>query len=302
MTTQAKHMAERTIEPMAPFDFAKSLDFLCGFPATVAEQLVEDGRLIKALRVDRTTVVAEVVGTGTTARPELQCKLHSAKRLPPDTENRAFERVRFYLSTDENLGEFYDLASSDNAFLNVVRKLHGYHQVKFPSPFENACWAVLGQRCPISVARKMKDRFVAQFGGVLSFSDVELRAFPEPADLDDVTEEEIGACIGNPVKAHRIRAVADAFRRVDESFLKVAPSEEVRTWLEAIDGIGPWSSNFIMVRGLGRTDTLAGIEESLLPAVSKLYGAPASRTDVQRIAARYGTWQGYWAHYVRVAA
>jgi DNA-3-methyladenine glycosylase II len=55
------------------------------------------------------------------------------------------------------------------------------------------------------------------------------------------------------------------------------------------------------VRGLGRTETLAGIEPSLVPAVSRRYGGRATSARVRRLAQRYGRWQGYWAHYLRVA-
>ena len=93
-----------------------------------------------------------------------------------------------------------------------------------------------------------------------------------------------------------------AFRGVDPRFLREAAEDEVRRWLEAIDGIGPWSSSFILVRGLGRGATVEGMEESLLPAATKLYGAAVDRAALRRLGARYGRWQGYWAHYLRVAS
>ena len=302
MTPVAAYVVERAVRPRAPFDFAQSLTFLCNFGAASGEQATDDGRLRKAFRVDGTTVVVDVVATGTTERPALRCSLHSAAALPGAVETRALERLRFYLSTDEELGEFYALAKADSAFATIARSLHGYHQVKFPTPFENACWAILGQRCPLAVARKMKTMVVRELGEALSVEGQELRAFPEPADLEGVSSERMASIIGNAVKGRRLCAVANAFDRIDESFLKTAATEQVRAWLLSIEGIGPWSANFVMVRGLGRTDTLGGIEASLMPAISKLYGSSSTIADVRRIAARYGSWQAYWAHYLRVAA
>ena len=44
----------------------------------------------------------------------------------------------------------------DRPFAPVVRKLYGYHQVKFLTPFENACWAILTQRNPVPAAKEIK--------------------------------------------------------------------------------------------------------------------------------------------------
>src|SRR5918912_1287128 len=42
-------------------------------------------------------------------------------------------------------------------------ELKGYHQVKFITPFENACWAVIHQRNLLTVSRRMKQGLVQFF-------------------------------------------------------------------------------------------------------------------------------------------
>jgi DNA-3-methyladenine glycosylase II len=154
----------------------------------------------------------------------------------------------------------------------------------------------------MAAARKMKARLVTALGGSLTFGDAALWAFPEPADVLKMSEGELGECIGHALKGQRVHAVATAFLDIHEAFLKTAPEAEVRAWLESIDGIGPWSASFVMVRGLGRTGSLVGIEEELLPAVAKVYGVATNSSELRSMASRYGAWQGYWAHYLRVAA
>ncbi len=71
-----------------------------------------------------------------------------------------------------------------------------------------------------------------------------------------------------------------------------------------IGGIGEWSATFIMVRGLGRMERVPLTEARLFEAASKVYGhgEELSRDDLKRLADKYGLWQGYWAHYIRVAS
>ncbi len=71
---------------------------------------------------------------------------------------------------------------------------------------------------------------------------------------------------------------------------------------QTIKGIGEWSATFIMVRGLGRMEYIPLTETRLLEAASKVYGhgKELSREELIHLAERYGPWQGYWAHYLRV--
>ncbi len=45
-------------------------------------------------------------------------------------------------------------------------------------------------------------------------------------------------------------------------------------------------------------------EQRLVQAASNVYGfgEELRREDLKRLAERYGQWQGYWAHYLRVAS
>src|SRR6266700_1204310 len=127
-------------------------------------------------------------------------------------------------------------------------------------------------------------------------------AFPEPIQIAVVDEGELLKLIRNERRTEYLITIARAFSEVDEEFLKTAPDEEVEVWLRNIKSIGEWSATFIMVRGLGRMEHVPLTETRLIEATSKVYGysEELSRDDLKRLADRYGPWQGYWAHYLRV--
>lgn len=279
-----------------PFCFEHSLRFLEAFRPMEGEQRSRAGTLEKAVQIDGETIVFRVSEGETGLMLEA---LSAARARSPELEHKLIDRVRFFLSLDDDLLPFYALAEADPIMRPIAQALHGYHQVKLMTPFETTCWAILSQRCPIPVARRMKDRLTERFGGAL----LGHRAFPEAAALEGVDPEELDATLGATLgpRGRRIAAAARAFAGVDERYLRSAPSEEVDRWLRKIEGVGPWSSAFIRLRGLGRTDDLTGSEGQLLPSIAAVYGlqAAARPIDVLRLGARYGDHRGTWALYVR---
>jgi DNA-3-methyladenine glycosylase II len=298
------YTASGVLTPVPPFDFEQSLDFLGMFPPTRGEQTLARRTLTKAVMIGGQPVVFRVAGTGSAGAPRLEYTLFAAAPITSEVQAAAADRIAFYLSLDDDLRPFYAIGEADPAFAPVLRRLYGYHQVKFLTPFENAAWAILSQRNPMPVAQKQKLALAARFGGTLTVDDTAYTAFPAAAQLAGVPPATLREVVNNDRRAEYLAAAAHAFSTVDESWLRAAPYAEVEAWLRGIKGIGPWSAEFILLRGLGRLDRVPATEERLIAAVSHRYGhdqAPPP-AEVERLAAGYGPWQGYWAHYLRATA
>ena len=291
-----------TLNPTSPFDFDKSLNFLGVFMSTKQEQTISSHALTKAISIDGQTIVFQLISIGTTENPQLEYTLFSAEPITEETENAVVERMTFFLSLKDDLQPFYRIGREDADFVPTIELLYGYHQVKFLTPFENACWAVLTQRNPMKMAQKTKQALIEKYGNHLEVDGNVYRAFPEPIQIAVADYDEILKLIRNDKRAEYLIATARAFSEVDEEFLKSASDEEVEAWLRNIKGIGEWSATFIMVRGLGRMEYIPLTETRLLEAASKVYGhvKELDREELKRLAERYGPWQGYWAHYLRV--
>ena len=303
-TLVAAHTTDGTLSATPPFDFAQTLRFIAAFTPLTGEQQIGDGALRKAVMIEQIPMVFTIDAAGDTEQPQLRYTLASAAPLTDAIEHAAVARIRFFLSLDDDLRPFYAAAqASDPAFLPVIQRLHGFHQVKFLTPFENACWAVLTQRTPMAVARALKQRLVAHFGAALVVDGADYAAFPEAETLATAGRDELAALLRNERKASYLHAIATAFAAVDEDWLRTGPYEQVRDWLLAIDGVGPWSANFVLIRGLGRMDTVATPEKELLAAARTVYGpdiTPDALLDLAR--AVYGDHAGYWSFYLRNAA
>jgi len=301
------HTASGELQPTPPFDLAQSLAFLGRFGPMRDEQAIGSGTLAKALRLDSQTIVFRLHDAGTVEAPRLAWTLYADRPLGPSTRDAALDRLRFFLSLADDLRPFYALAREDPVFRGVVERLYGYHQVKFPTPFENACWAILTQRTSTAVAHRWKRDLIARLGGALTVDGVTYRAFPTPRDVLRAPPDAVFAVVETLRKGEYLLAAAEAFAAADETWLRTGHLDEVYRWLRRIKGLGEWSAAFVLLRGLGRTERLLlGGDDStfiheLQRVAASVYGSTLTAAEIRAIAQRYGPWQGYWAHYLRAA-
>jgi DNA-3-methyladenine glycosylase II len=281
------------LQAKQPFDFKKSLAFASEFTPAAGEQRVDESVLRKAFEIDGICVLASMQGDGN----DVHLHLYADADLTPAQRAKAKDRVAFYLSLDDDLQPFYASAEGDRAFAPLLERGHGFHQVKFGTPFESAMWAVLTQRMAVRLARRVKDRIVERFGTSIERGGTTYRAFPSPLRLFGVGDSDLLSCGVLARKLPYLRAVVEAFCDVDESWLRAAPLEEVEAWLREINGIGEWSAQFILSRGLGRMESL-GVAEPLLEAARAVYGR-VDKTRMRRLGEQYGDARGYWLFYLK---
>ena len=291
-----------TIKPIGPFDFSKSLEFLSDFSPMKNEQEVKSGTFTKAVQIQGRTIAFELSDKGSVAKPKLEFTAYSDAKFTDEVKESVADRISFFLSLQDNLKEFYEIAKKDEYIQPAIKQFYGHKQVKFLTPFEIACWAILAQRIPMAVAHKMKENIVKKMGGRINVKGFEYRSFPESSDLATASLPEL---VPNKRKAEYLTSVAKAFSKVDEKWLRSAPYNEVHDWLTDIKGIGDWSANFVMIRGLGRMEELSNVDMELALDVGRIYRGKeeqATNEEVCRVAEKYGKWKGYWAYYLRIYA
>jgi DNA-3-methyladenine glycosylase II len=302
MSTSADlHMFTGTLLPCPPFDFAKTLGFLHGFGPTGGEQIFVPGALTKAVTLQGRAVAFELHSSGTIEKPELAYTLYSEQPLSETDCVAIADRLCFFLSLDDDLRPFYDIGRADSSFAPVIERLYGLHQPKFLTPFEIACWAILGQRIPWRVAHRTKLALVERWGTSITLNGETYRAFPEPEQLAAVDMGDLASVVRNERKVEYLQAVIQFFNEVDEQFLRYGDYDEVAAKIRSIRGVGEWSSYFIMVRGLGRMERVSTVDQELAKAVAKVYneGQLLAPSEMQRLLERYGKYQGFWALYLR---
>ncbi len=147
-------------------------------------------------------------------------------------------------------------------------------------------------------------RFCDLLGESLEVGGERWTAFPAPqAFLGPGAQAKLLQATNNTRKVDRLLPLAHAFATADEGFLRSASYDEVYRWLTNIPGLGQWSAEYILLRGLGRHERTPWSDTWLLDGLSQVYtsGLSISRGDARALAERYGWQQGYWVHYLKVA-
>ncbi len=291
-----------TLLPKAPFDFEHTLNFFSDFKADGIHRVIQNSTLCFALQVLGRPVAVRLTSTGTVKKPRLELTLH-AKKLNDHIIAAAKEQVIFYLSLDDDLTPFYKLAAKDPAFKPVMKALYGYHQVKYPSVFTCICWALVTQRTPNSFAYLTMRRFCELLGDIVTVDGERYTTFPEAKKFLQARDKVLIAT-NNTRKTDRLIEIAKAYTTIDEQFLKTAPYEEVMRAVKKLKGLGQWSADYVLLRGLGRFERSPWTDTVILDVISNIYtsGFRISEGDARKLAETYGWQQGLWVHYLKVFA
>lgn len=293
--------ASIALEPTPPFAFDQTLAFVDGFVPCADDRLCRDGTLVTGGYADGDPFVATVAVDRPRADRDGADALAVDVRWPAGDGDPAAVAgsLRRFLSLEDDLRPLYRAAAGDSAFGSVVETLYGYHHVRFPTPFEAACWAALSQRTPWTVAQHQKRALVEAAGRVVSLDGYEVTCFPSP-DRVLAAREAVAEAIAHERKSKTILGAASAFASSD---LRALDDVALRERLAEIWGFGDWSSEFVALRGFGRMDRLPTTEQRLREVVADLYDLDAdgaSDDDLAELCEPYAQLPGYWAHYVRV--
>jgi DNA-3-methyladenine glycosylase II len=285
-----------------PFEFQQSLQFLQGFRPMSGEQQFERGSVTKAIMVEGQTVVFRVSEQrekgADRGKPKLRYELFSQEPLTKSVEDSVARRISFFLSLDDDVMPFYSIAKIEDAkFYPLIEASWGLHQVKFPTLLEISCWAILAQRVQRPIALRMKRALTEKFGGNVEVDGKTYWAFPDYTKLKLAGPKELLEATRNQRAMQRLTSLLTSFDELDEDFLRTAPYEKATARLQKVKGIGDWSSQFILFRGLGRIERLQPINLTpLSKTIENVYGQKGK--TVEEINSTYGKWSGYWSLYI----
>jgi DNA-3-methyladenine glycosylase II len=188
-------------------------------------------------------------------------------------------QVARILSLDHDGRPYDEIGERDPVIARLQGVRPGLRPPLFHSPYEAAAWAIISTRRSSRSAATIRDRLARAHGRVLELEGRELLAFPTPAQLLAVAEVE-----GLPAdRVRRLHGVAELARDggLDASRLLEMGPEEATTWLQQLDGIGPFYASLIAVRATGFCDVVVDTEPRLLALLRDLYGLEAEPTPGQ---------------------
>lgn len=182
---------------------------------------------------------------------------------------------------------FEKTVERDALFGPLVKARAGLRVLLTATPFEALVWAILGQQINLALAFRLRRRVIARYGAEVGG----LVAHPRPEDLAQADADELGAMQISRAKAACLIALSEA---VASGRL---PLDELASWsvgeadarLRAEKGIGPWTSAYVLMRGLGLPDCVPLGDSALAMALERGLGLEARPTvkEVDALMAPY---------------
>jgi DNA-3-methyladenine glycosylase II len=184
----------------------------------------------------------EVTLSGIRVSPRVKAQIHAAlKRL---------------LGLEVDLSSFYEFALSDKWLKPLAERFRGFKPPRFLSPFEALVNGITCQQLSLTVGIILLNRLVEHHGRELH----DRHAFPEPCDLKSLRSEELAPLGYSHNKARALIELSQAIieKRFEPAALEIASTQDALAKLQQLRGIGRWTAEYALLRGLGRTNIFPG--------------------------------------------
>lgn len=297
------HRALLRVPLPTPTDFALCVLRYAAFGRDEANRLDQAG-VLRFLRVlDGERFLATVHGAGTPEAPAARVEILGT--VPPGAQVRARvrEEVRRRLGAPFDLGSFERRARRDAVLARIVKEFRGYRPPLSPDPFESLVTSISAQQVNLAFAFATRSRLVRAFGPAVRAPDGEVfHAFPAPADLVGARAKSLRAMQFSGTKTRAILDLARRLRRAPALLQDAYAQEESRIHetLVAMHGIGRWTVDWFLARGLGRPDAWPAGDLGLRKAVAHFYfdGVDQPEGVVRAFGERFGPHRNLTAHYL----
>jgi DNA-3-methyladenine glycosylase II len=292
------------IQALPPFDFHLSATiFATGDPQI---RTYENGTFWQVLRVDSKLVLVIVTASGTVEHPELSVNLQSNDELSPGDIDRVETTIASLFNVPFDLTAFYEDVQADVVLAVLTERLRGLKSPTTSTVFEALVDSIIEQQIALNVAHSLERAVIKRFGAVLELDETVYYAYPTPQNIAAGTVEQLRACGLSMRKAEYIHGIATAIAQGDldlERFKTYEDAEMIITELTKLRGIGQWTAELTMLRGMQKLEALPADDLGLRRHIAHYYcdGRKISGAEARKIAENWGRWKGLAAYYVLTA-
>ena len=219
----------------------------------------DDQAYRRVMVYDGKPVAVEVTQTGTSDKPILHVTA-TAETIGPGIKSTLTHALDRMLGLRIDLSKFYDFAKGDTRLYELSRRFLGLKPPRFLNLFEALVNAFACQQLSLTVGILLLNRLAIRCGLPFKKEGSTVYTFPQPervARLRPGTFRKMG------FSWQKGRALSELSQRVT---LKSVDLESIETLddkaaleqLYPLRGVGRWSAEYVLLRGMGRTHLFPG--------------------------------------------
>jgi len=194
--------------------------------------------------------------------------------------------ARALFSLDHPIEEFYRLVRAEPTLRGTDRRFRGLRIPRDAHVYEALVHAIVGQQLSVRAANTMKERLLERTGAFLEADGVEVPRVPTPKELRSLDVPGLRSTGLSAGKSRSLLSLAAAVEAgtVPADGLASLPVESAVECLDRLPGVGRWTAENALLRGVGRTDVFVAGDLGVRVALEE-YGvlrrsAPEERARV----------------------
>lgn len=246
----------------------------------------------RAMVIDDSCVEVAVTQIGSCEQPRLAVTVSGDLRSK--TRSTVTQLLVRMLGLHTNLQPFYAVAANDRRLAPLMERFRGLKPPRFPSIFEALVNAIACQQLSLTVGIELLNRIATKCGPSISIEGIEQHAFPRAEDVLQLRAPTFRRLGFSYSKAHFFLALSREIVGGDFNAAQIEAlgNESAVEELQKLRGVGRWTAEYVLLRGLGRIDTFPGDDVGARNRLALWLGrdGPLDYEGVKRAVRR---WQPY---------
>jgi DNA-3-methyladenine glycosylase II len=254
-----------------------------------------DGNMFRrVLEIDHEPAEVAVQQNGNADKPSLFVTI-TAHSLSSSAQKEVKNQLERMLGLRQELSSFYRRAKQDPKIAPLVEEFRGLKPPRFPTVFEAVANGIACQQLSLLVGILLLSRLAGKYGQTIASSN--LRSFPSPEDLFGARFNSLKALGFSGHKAEFLLAIAANERQgnLDLEKLECCDNQAALEILESLPGIGRWTAEYVLLRGLGRLNVFPGDDVGARNNLARFLGRrkPLDYEGVRRAVAKWQPYAGF---------
>ncbi len=283
-----------SLRPTPPFKLSLTAWALRRRPDNVVDRW--DGRTYRRVVVlENAPLEVAVTQVGTTEEPLLQVAVRGSP-LPLDAESKLTRLLERVLGIGIDLRAFYRLVAEDPQLGPLAHRFRGIKPPRFPTVFEAIVNGIACQQVTLTQGIHALNRLAEGYGLTFDHGEHRSHAFPRPEEMAKSSPEDLRALGLSRQKGVAIVSLAEAIAsgQLDLEGLEGAGDREALAQLLSLRGVGRWTGEYVLLRGLGRIHVFPGDDVGARNNLTRWLklATPPDYEEIRRLLGRWSPYQG----------
>jgi len=251
----------------------------------------------RVLVIDGAPVEIAATQAGSIDRPRLNVTVSVATHITLQTHHAAAELLARILGLRTDLRGFYALAAKDTRLAPLVSEFRGLKPPRFPTAFEALVNAIACQQLSLTVGIELLNRLAMRCGLAIGPGSSEQHAFPRAPDLLRLKAQTFRHLGFSYSKARSVLALSRVIvgGQFNPEQMQVLDNESAVDQLMNLRGVGRWTAEYVLLRGLGRMNMFPGDDVGARNRLAAWLGrdGPLDYDGVKRAVRRWQPYAGF---------